>query len=95
MQASWALGLEQWKQRISFSVSMAFQFGSQSELLASLCRLILNASPILMMRKHDWILEKCCDTHFTKAELEHLQTVNFTVPVANIEVDAHSVKSMR
>mmetsp|Transcript_44668 Transcript_44668/g.103186 ORF Transcript_44668/g.103186 Transcript_44668/m.103186 type:complete len:1152 (-) Transcript_44668:26-3481(-) len=36
-------------------------------------------------RKHDWILEKCCDTHFTKAELEHLQTVNFTVPVANIE----------
>jgi len=34
---------------------------------------------------HRMIMEKCCDTHFTKVELQQLQASNFATPAGNIE----------
>jgi len=36
-------------------------------------------------KMHRMIMEKCCDTHFTKVELQQLQASNFATPAGNIE----------
>mmetsp|Transcript_111271 Transcript_111271/g.197033 ORF Transcript_111271/g.197033 Transcript_111271/m.197033 type:complete len:1218 (-) Transcript_111271:222-3875(-) len=36
-------------------------------------------------QKRDRIMEKCCDTHFTKAELQALQAANFSIAPSSIE----------
>jgi len=37
------------------------------------------------LKKRDRIKEKCCDTHFTKAELNDFRTANFSTPPSSIE----------
>jgi len=38
-----------------------------------------------LQRRRDRIKEKCCDTHFSKAELQALQTANFSTAPSGIE----------
>lgn len=37
------------------------------------------------LQKRDRIKEKCCDTHFTKAELQDFKTANFSSPPSSVE----------
>lgn len=39
-----------------------------------------DSRPVEDPRKRHWILEKCCDTHFTKSERQQLESAIFLVP---------------